>query len=451
MLHYLHIFLFCTAGCVVFWGLALLWQSDVTQAQCNAYIWVVYLPLSFMIQLTNVKAYRLSTFLRAGERRPKPFSHGKVMSITILLLIVSVILLALVAALDPPKRKRMVYDIYRPKLDRYYCASNTATTALLSLLACFHVILSIICVAAVRNGMEAFKDGMIIKESFVLLYAFSLATVVLNNIGLSIDVTYLFRTCVLSLGISLFAIRLLGSRCARHLLPEFLYKYLINVREVYVKALMPTDHFSSNSAHFKRAHGTGRNIGSSNRVAVLSEFDEDSPLYAVQVPADSSLNDMISALQNPVRRELFKSVAQKAHVSENLDFVLAVLKYKKESEDVLCRHSVGANKDIKASALNIYKTYLAAGSVDEVNISSKTRSSVETQLQKWLPELPMLTNDIAKDCLALDVMKRTELFEQAFKEIRVMLYQNLWHKFRSQETENIAGSVGENIYSVSDI
>ena len=73
------------------------------------------------------------------------------------------------------------------------------------------------------------------------------------------------------------------------------------------------------------------------------------------------------------------------------------------------------------------------------------------QLQKWLPELPMLTNDVAKDCLQLDVIKRNDIFEQAFKEIRIMLYQNLWHKFRSQETENLAGSVGENIYSASDI
>jgi len=75
MLHHLHICVMCMAAACVCWGLALAWQADKTQEQCNVYPWLVYLPGSFLVHLTNIKAYRLSIFLRS-DGRPKPFSHG---------------------------------------------------------------------------------------------------------------------------------------------------------------------------------------------------------------------------------------------------------------------------------------------------------------------------------------------------------------------------------------
>ena len=37
MLHHLHICVMCLAAMCVCWGLALAWQADKTQEQCNVY------------------------------------------------------------------------------------------------------------------------------------------------------------------------------------------------------------------------------------------------------------------------------------------------------------------------------------------------------------------------------------------------------------------------------
>ena len=91
MYHYLHVVYMCLSASAVCWGTTLLWQSDVIEAQCKGYLWLVYIPASFMVQLVNMKAYRLSTFLTYEDRRPKPFSHGKVMRLTLYGLIITVI------------------------------------------------------------------------------------------------------------------------------------------------------------------------------------------------------------------------------------------------------------------------------------------------------------------------------------------------------------------------
>eukprot|EP01041_Mallomonas_annulata_P006867 gene6867-13915_t len=74
--------------------LALIWQHDNTQPQCNAYMWVTYLSASFIVQLINIKAYRLSTFMRASAtgRSPKPFKQMRVLRLTMMGLMLTVIL-----------------------------------------------------------------------------------------------------------------------------------------------------------------------------------------------------------------------------------------------------------------------------------------------------------------------------------------------------------------------
>jgi len=209
MLHYLHIVSMCVAAAAVCWGLALLWQADVKQVQCRAYLWVVFLPVSYLVQLNNIKAYRLMTFLTYQDKRPKPFSHGRVLKLTMLLVLVTVIVLLTCSVADPPTRHRVVTDIHRPKLDYYYCKTNRVTPSLLYLLVIGHLVFSIYCVVAVRNGMDAFKDGMIIKESFIALYACLLVSFVLSNLSLSAANSYMLRSIVLSVGVTLFCFRML--------------------------------------------------------------------------------------------------------------------------------------------------------------------------------------------------------------------------------------------------
>jgi hypothetical protein len=66
MVHHLHIAAVCFLVSVICWALALIWQDDMRQWQCDSYLWLTFLPASFIVNIINFKAYRLSLFLRTG-------------------------------------------------------------------------------------------------------------------------------------------------------------------------------------------------------------------------------------------------------------------------------------------------------------------------------------------------------------------------------------------------
>ena len=216
MLHFGHVVAMCVACLIVVWAVALVWQADITQAQCDMQPWLVYVPASFMVHLNNLKAYRLSIFLRANGKTPKPFTHWHVMRATLLLTAVTVVLVGISVAIDPALRTRVVYDVYRPRLDEYHCVNKGPGLGLFWFLLVMHVIASIACVISVRNGSEAFRDGATIKEAFIILYAFIVITLVLNALGLSSELMQVLRVCMLGIGSTLFIFRMLISRCFRH-------------------------------------------------------------------------------------------------------------------------------------------------------------------------------------------------------------------------------------------
>ena len=423
MFHYFHIILMCLAAAAVCWGLALMWQADVIQKQCDGYLWLVYVPASFLVHLNNIKAYRLSTFLRAGDTRPKPFSHGKVMKLTFYCTIITVVVVVIASSVDPPTRTRVQVDQYRAKLDYYYCKTGSVTPALMYLLVAGHIIASLFCVITVRNGMDAFKDGMIIKEAFMVLYACLLVAFVLQNLGLSAANAYMLRSIILSMGVTLFLIRLMIGRCIRHWIPEKVFVFFQLAHAKYISPLF-------------NDYGNNSNYASSVSVHVM---DEEGPLYALEQPQDNNLDDMMHVLTNPTRRKLFYSVAKKALVSENVDFINAVLQYRKEAELRLVSQSGLVSDEMQKDATELYKKFIVAGSDSEVNISSKTRSLVESKVKKWSLNQPLFSSDQSRECLLGDTSNRYDIFEPAFKEITIMLYQNLWAKFRSLETERMAG------------
>jgi len=281
MFHYMHIILMCLAAAAVCWGSALMWQADVIQEQCNGYMWLVYLPASFLVHLNNIKAYRLSTFLRAGDIRPKPFSHGKVMRLTICCTIVTVIILGIATAVDPPTRARVQEDPYRAKLDYYYCKTNAVTPALMYILVAGHVIASLCCIITVRNGMDAFKDGMIIKEAFMLMYSCLLIAFVLQNLGLSAANAYMLRSIILCMAVTFFMIRLMIGRCLRHWVPERVLEGFQAAHSRYIKPL------SRNSSILS---------------AKLAAIDDEDPLYIIDMPEDGSLDDMLKAITRSFAR-----------------------------------------------------------------------------------------------------------------------------------------------------
>lgn len=110
MVHYMHIILLCLCAIVFCWGNTLLYQGDMLQQQCDAYLWVTVLSASFFLSMTNMKAYRLSIFLKSSinGRRPKPFSHGKVMRYTMVMVSLTAMLLLGIALGDPPISRKYV-------------------------------------------------------------------------------------------------------------------------------------------------------------------------------------------------------------------------------------------------------------------------------------------------------------------------------------------------------
>ena len=422
MLHYLHIVLMCVAATTICWGLALAWQADKTQTQCNVYPWLVYLPGSFLVHLTNIKAYRLSVFLRSNGR-PKPFSHGKVLRMALLWLCTTVIVLLVAVLVDPPLRTLHVVDQYRPSLNYYLCETKGATPALLIILVVGHVIVSLYYVISVRNGLEAFKDGMIIKEAFVLLYAFVLVAYILNHLGLTVANQYTFRTAVLSVGVTVFCVRLLIGRCINHWLPEAVLNRMLHYHNTYVKPLVAGDSVLSYSASASNHNFNG---------------DEESPLYAKENVTENSLDEMTSVMADMHRGKLFRMVAKKALCIENVDFVEAVAKYKQESEQALVKCSGDASNRIREAAKQVHRMYVDTNAESEVNLSSKTRALVQHALSDWADSIPLVSEERAREIVQADLKRRTAVFDLADKEIKVMLYQNLWNKFRIEETQSLA-------------
>jgi hypothetical protein len=68
--------------------------------------------------------------------------------------------------------------------------------------------------------MEAFQDGVVIKEAFVTFYSFVVITVVLDNLRLGVHTLYILRVVFLCIGATLFCLRLLINRCYQYWLPK---------------------------------------------------------------------------------------------------------------------------------------------------------------------------------------------------------------------------------------
>ena len=427
----------CLAAIAVCWGMVFLWQSDVRQWQCDSYPWVVYLPASYLVQLNNMKAYRLSTFLNAVDRRPKPFSHMKVLKLTLMSTLVTILVLIIISISDPLERKVVVVDQYRASLTYYYCKTGMTTTILLYMLVVGHIITSIICIIEVRNGFEAFRDGMIIKEAFIILYACLLVSVIMASLGLSASMNYLVRTSCICIGVTLFCLRILISRCAKHWTPEILQSFLSKVQKSYIDPLF-------RNATSSVAHAGGSNVRNSSVYNEIIEENDAPPVYVIEIPADNNLNEMLSVLSDPVRCALLENVAKQAHCTENLTFLRSVLDFKKKSAELLSKHSAVANDEIKRMAKMIVDFHVVSTGEEEVNLSSRTRTNIDLQLKDWMEMTPLISPEKSKVILDEDDKKRCLLFETAFKEISIMLYQNIWNKFRASETTEYMASTNKN-------
>ena len=304
---------------------------------------------------------------------------------------------------------------------------SRATPALLTFLVVGHVVLSLYYAISVRNGLEAFKDGMIIKEAFVLLCAFVLVAYILSQLGLTAANQYIYRTAVLSVGVTVFCVRLLIGRCVNHWLPEAVLER--HYHNTYVKPIVAADSVPNYIASGSNQNGS---------LVAMNFDDEDSPMYAKETVTENSLDEMTTVISDSYRGKLFRVVAKKALCLENVDFVEAVVKYKQESEQVLIKCSGEASNRIREVAKQVHRMYVDTKAESEVNLSSKTRGVVQQTLADWGDNVPLLSEERAREVIQEDIKKRSALFDRADEEIKVMPYQNLWNKFRVEETQSLA-------------
>ena len=139
-------------------------------------------------------------------------------------------------------------------------------------------------------------------------------------------------------------------------------------------------------------------------------------------------------LANRDRAQIFEKVANDSLCMENVNFLKAVAAFKQQSEALLARHSSNANNDMIVLADNIIRQHISSASDEEVNICSRTKLALTGKRGEWVSDIPFISTEKAREILQADKYRRLELFDTAHKEISIMLYQNLWNKFRSVET-----------------
>jgi hypothetical protein len=415
MLHWSHMVSVCGSCLIVIWGSVFLWQSDMNSLQCRMFPWFIYLPLSFAVMMMNMKAYRLSVFLHSDDKhRLKRLTHRKILILTLGWTSCSVVTLLLLTLFSPPKLVEVVMDSYRPFYNIHSCSWSSNASVIIYLLVIGHFIFSVSAVIGVRNGTGEFRDGMVLKEAFVLFWICMALAYMIQLLGLDASTTYVGRSACLSVGVAIFCFRLLVSRCYRHWMPLYMI-ILLNKIWIMISNIVTVERKTSVLAS----------------ISLLEDIE--GPGYADEEPA---LEDMQTALKDPERTQKFRQFAEKALVVENVDFLLAVQKYRKTSAEMLSECSKTANDRMKELAMKCFYDYMEAGCDNEVNVSSACRNKTNTQLKDWEEKKSLLNDESAEDILNDDMDNRVDVFERAAKEISIMLYQNIWEKFRHEEIES---------------
>lgn len=461
MLHYRHMTLMCLAAMSICWSVVFIWQADVQVWQCQYYPWTSYLPASFMINIANLKAYRLSTFLHYSstadkKNRQNPFSHWKVFLYSLGLTSITFLLLLISTFIDPLKITMIIIDKYRPSTNYHHCSAGIISTTISSFLVISHIIGSIYCIYEVRNGYEAYRDGTVLKEAFLSLYGLLCIALIMNTLSLSPPTTYLIRCICLCLSVLIFCIRLLGSRCIKFWIPNILQQWLKSVYSKYLKQMVDRLTIDKISEQLKksrvrangrrgggggsaRSSGSGGGSGRSIQERFLGSGkidNDDSPLYAINIPQDSHLLEMEKAIADPSRYILFETVAKTYQLDENIHFLKAVLEYKLKSSKFLHQQSNEVSNQMKEVGKKIMDLHIGTTSLEEINISAKSNGNLLKLWQEWQSDLPIISIDAAKHILQQkDSMRRVEIFDEVYKEISILLYQNIWSKFRTLETQ----------------
>ena len=454
MLNYLLISSVCAASTIVCWAVVLLQQPDVIQLQCDMTLWLMYVPGSYLVNVANMWAYRLSIILHANLKRIKPFRHGKVFRFAVLLTCMTVLTITAATIVDPPGVTLASSDPNRPRNDIHSCTDNGIGTALIYTAILVHALGSVYCVISVRNGMEAFRDGMVIKEAFLMLGTCVFIMFVVHLIQLDYSTKYLLRVFFGNFGVLAFCMRLFFSRCARHWMVKDFRDTLTIFSRVYMLSTSEGIRFRINPdrGYVWRPYVQGP--GQVSRTSLSLE----SPLYGQDIPATHQLREMMDALEDPTRCMLMKTVAKKEHLLDSLLFLIAVSKYERKAEELanlaggrLEESCAEAREQLKEEAKLLFRAHVL--SHGQLKVSRRVRNDLtKTFCESPLDEKLQFSIESAREKLLAEYKSRSQiLFGEAHREVCIVLYQKLWTKFRSLEIEIMAGQNADDFALQIDI
>ena len=279
------------------------------------------------------------------------------------------------------------------------------------------------CVFSIRNATDAFKDGALIKDALLIMYACATIVFILELLGLDRKVMYMFRSSFFIVGITLFMLRLYFRRCLPYWVPSSIRtgvydQYMLHVQPWmdYINPISPNE----------------TNKGDVNSLIAAADKYMTEYLTA-DIPPDDNLEEMAHVLGDPERLPILLETAKKSYCTENVHFLLACKVYEEDLAKILVEHSQSAHETLVQHTKKLYDLFVRPNCTMEVNVSAACRKQMEDAMELWSKD-PLITLDIARGALRTDVCRRQHILDLAVKEISIMTYQNLWNKFRAEET-----------------
>ena len=134
----------------------------------------------------------------------------------------------------------------------------------------------------------------------------------------------------------------------------------------------------------KRREGGESSRGSNDVEAGKdAEGAELGPAFAMEVPTDTGIDEMLAVIQHPRRSKILDALAEKTLTTENLEFIRAVLAYEEEAQGAMVVSTGQASDVMKEKAEKLYAHFVKQNCEREVNVSSSTRVKVEKALKVW--------------------------------------------------------------------
>jgi len=342
---------------------------------------------------------------------------------------VTVGFLLIAALVDPLMAQIVSTDQFRPSTDYYVCRSKGTTDGILTFITVGHIVMSLVCVSMVWNGVEAFRDGSIMKEAFIILFACIAIAFTMSQLPLSQNNVYILRTALIGFGFTLFVLRILYDRCISHWLPQVVQSMITHYYNKFL-SLFPSIEISNAKIAAFEKYADGVEI---------SEYSQSSSKKVDSLDQDREMKEMMDVFKDEIRTKLFREVAVKGFLAENVDFLLAVNNFSHDCSIALRDSSHLCNPSIKKVSEDIFCKYINERSKHEVNISSATRNICRDRLVEWPMDRPTISEHIALQAIQSDIFASGTIFDPAVREIRLMLFQNIWQNFKAAEAQALMG------------